>query len=347
MTEISVSNTNKDHSRLFPFQNEHTKRITKYLINSKHPNIHSSNFSSHNNNINIYYLKQESLRTFNEYGSFHYNISQSLSQSNCIPKSFLSKHTLQSNVRSQMIDWMLEVFTKYKSSEETFFLCVYIMDQYITLTRSKIKNEDIYLIGIACIFISSKIEDLFPMRIGHILRICSNNFTENEIKQKELHIIKKINFNIVNASIYYFVLCYFSDLKYDNEEEIKKNELEIEINELEKMCIYFAKMILMNEMFYEYDNSLIAIACVVYAFDVYRSIPQKLEESKESFINEWIICIVNATEHSFDYIKTIYDKIGMLHNKLDYLENVKKEKYYISSLNPFQCEDDKCNEQTK
>jgi hypothetical protein len=87
-----------------------------------------------------------------------------------------------------------------------------------------------------------------------------------------------------------------------------------------------------------------AVACVVYGFDVYRSIPQKLNENKEVFINDWIICVVNATEHSFEFIKTIYDKIGMLHSKLDYLEKKQKERYFISTLNPLQTDNTNSNE---
>ena len=344
MTQIENPNANKENLPLFPFQNNPPKLISKQQTKPKPSKKQSSKSTKRTNDIINYYLKIENLHTFNEYCPFHFSLSQSISQNNSIPKTFLSKHTLQSNVRSQMVDWMLEVFTNYKSSDETFFLCIYIMDQYIMLTRSKLKNEDIYLIGITCIFIASKLEDLYPMRLGHILRICSNNFTENDIKQKELKIIKRINFNVINASIYYFVLCYFIDFKFDNEEEIIKNELETNINELEKICIYFAKMIVMNEIFYEYENSLTAVACVVYGFDVYRSIPQKLNENKEVFINDWIICVVNATEHSFDFIKTIYDKIGMLHSKLDYLEKTQKERYFISTLNPLQTDNTNSNE---
>ena len=43
---------------------------------------------------------------------------------------FLAKHSITSFLRAKMVDWMIEVLSSYKMSEESFFRSVSLMDQY-------------------------------------------------------------------------------------------------------------------------------------------------------------------------------------------------------------------------
>lgn len=65
-----------------------------------------------------------------------------------------------------MVDWMVEVMKSYKCSEETFFMAVRIMDHF--LEKSKIVKEvhELHLIGVTCIFIACKFEEIYPMRLS-------------------------------------------------------------------------------------------------------------------------------------------------------------------------------------
>lgn len=44
---------------------------------------------------------------------------------------FLEPHAITPTLRSKMVDWMIEVLSSYKMSEETFFKSVKLMDQYL------------------------------------------------------------------------------------------------------------------------------------------------------------------------------------------------------------------------
>ena len=45
--------------------------------------------------------------------------------------NILANHGIGSSLRSKMVDWMIEVLSSYKMSEETFFRSVYFMDAYL------------------------------------------------------------------------------------------------------------------------------------------------------------------------------------------------------------------------
>jgi len=73
-----------------------------------------------------------------------------------------------------MIDWMAEVLTTFKTCDQTFFLAVNIMDRYFKESQKEIKSSDLHLLGVVCMFLASKYEDVIPilmktvlLKIGH------------------------------------------------------------------------------------------------------------------------------------------------------------------------------------
>ena len=86
----------------------------------------------------------------------------------------MGKHQISSEYRTKMIDWMSEVLTTFKASDQTFFLAVNIMDRFFKQTKRELKSSDLHLIGVVTMFIASKYEDVIPLlmrtvitKIGH------------------------------------------------------------------------------------------------------------------------------------------------------------------------------------
>ena len=86
------------------------------------------------------------------------------------------RYKVLSATRTRMVDWMFEIFNAYECAIETFFLSVYIFDKYLCKTKLEIRNSDIHLLGITCIFLASKYEDVCPLNMEKILVICSQKF---------------------------------------------------------------------------------------------------------------------------------------------------------------------------
>jgi hypothetical protein len=75
----------------------------------------------------------------------------------------LFNHEVKPSMRSKMVDWMVECFNTYSKSDETFFLSVTILDQFLHSTEEIYQDADIHLLGICAMFIASKYSDVFPL----------------------------------------------------------------------------------------------------------------------------------------------------------------------------------------
>lgn len=64
-----------------------------------------------------------------------------------------------------MVDWMVEVMTSYKCTDRTLFKAIEVMDQYYMKTQSVEKARDLHLVGVTCILIANKMEEVYPLKI--------------------------------------------------------------------------------------------------------------------------------------------------------------------------------------
>jgi hypothetical protein len=57
-----------------------------------------------------------------------------------------------------MVDWMIEVLSSYKMSEETFFRSIYLMDAYLCASKARLEIKDLHLVGVTAMFAAAKYE---------------------------------------------------------------------------------------------------------------------------------------------------------------------------------------------
>jgi hypothetical protein len=180
---------------------------------------------------------------FDKYGPELYENILDLDD-NCNLSDILKNHTITPDIRTKMIDWMVEVLWSYRSEPSTFFLASHIMDLFLSLT-SGFNKEDIHLIGIVCIYIASKMEDIVPLRMVNVVKsIGYNYFSEEMIKTAQAHILKTIDYNIIATSSYDFIISFFYDCLYNNSKEYQfLPDINTMLEQVENTSIYFAKLI--------------------------------------------------------------------------------------------------------
>lgn len=100
----------------------------------------------------------------------------------------LNKHEINETLRAKMVDWMIEVITKFELSIKTFFLSVKIMDKYLQLSETRHTNNDILLLGITCMFIASKLEDVVSCKLKTFVRAIGHG----KIKATDIISMEKI-----------------------------------------------------------------------------------------------------------------------------------------------------------
>jgi len=64
-----------------------------------------------------------------------------------------------------MVDWMIEVLTNFKCDDQTFFLSAALMDRYFKGCGDPKEVKDLHIIGVTAMFVGSKYEDIFPLKM--------------------------------------------------------------------------------------------------------------------------------------------------------------------------------------
>lgn len=274
-----------------------------------------------------FYLSREIALTVEKYGRELFSCIKDNESRFLIPLNFIDKHHFAPNVRERMVDWMIEVFSVYKCDPGTFELAVHIMDCFFSRTKKKLKDEDIHLIGLTCIYISSKVEDIAPLRMSHIVKsIGHNTFNGKTIIKKEREIIKTIDFDLFTAGTYDYIMTFFYDLKVNNAKKISElNGVKI-VEKYLNFSIFLSQLLLYNCEFVCFRQSLNALAVLALAFDILKTNIKDINKDLQNFLSDWVFYVINEMGFDSDAISIIYQKIYNLYYEKVILPQKNKEK---------------------
>ena len=284
-------------------------------------------------NINLFVNKRESDNLLLKYGEDTYFFNKTLEKEVFkIPETFLQNHKITSMVRTKMIDWMIEVCSIINYMDETFFISVNILDIFLQKTKKVYSNNDIHLIGMTCIFTSSKFQEIYPQslkvfahRVGHDM------FTLDQIKEMESQILTEIGMEVlVSTSIYDFMKTYFYDFYYNNKTVIEKNcDMKI-FKDVMITAKYLTKLVLHYEYFYLYEDSIKAIGCIITAIKLMGYyLKEKFEEKDRNVYNQWIIFLIKQDGFDKKEMENLVSKIYLAFN------HYQKSKSISKNLNKF------------
>ena len=181
-------------------------------------------------------------------------------------KDCLIKHKITPALRSRMVDWMIEVLTNFKCDDQTFFLAVSILDRFFKGKLDTREISDLHIIGVTAMFIASKYEDIYPLKMKMVHeKIAHKKLSIEKIKSLEMEVLKCIHYRIPAPTSYEFLKVYLKEvlgigfsgksqaLKFEKKESDAQalsptqNANKGQANEkllIEKMSLYLAKMAL-------------------------------------------------------------------------------------------------------
>jgi hypothetical protein len=112
-------------------------------------------------------------------------------------------------MRSILVDWLILVTEEFKLQSETLFLCISYIDRYLSRTEN-LKRDIFQLLGIACLLIASKYEDLNPPTVTDLSYISDGTYSKEMIIEMEMEILNILKFDLVISTTKHF-LQYFLD----------------------------------------------------------------------------------------------------------------------------------------
>jgi cyclin A len=82
-------------------------------------------------------------------------------------------------MRSILCDWMVEVVEEYSMQQQTLYLAINYVDRY--LSTQFVKREKLQLLGVACMLVAAKYEEIFPPAVDDFVYIADNTYTRAEV----------------------------------------------------------------------------------------------------------------------------------------------------------------------
>lgn len=314
--DILIENNNS--SKLFNFINADIS-INDYYLNkpkyiSTNENINNTSYILTKKGINVpllflnnnnFYLRKEEILTEILIGL---KLDEKINLPNYSNNIFKNQDIKSINERHRgvVIEWLSYINHYFNQSNETLFMCINIMDRYIS--KKKISLDIYQLVGISSYLIASKYEDTETPSIEELIYISKNIYSHNDIISMEKEILVALHFDIFSVSSYHFFSYFYFISSINNKKLFHLGHLILEI------C-------LLNIELMTYNQSLLAIGALLVA--------KKCLQIKGTTNNIRLFYNYNEKE-----IKEIQKKIVLFLTKIVYnnstnliMEKFKRNKY--------------------
>lgn len=110
------------------------------------------------------------------------------------PQYMSHQDDLEWKTRGILIDWLIEVHTRFHLLPETLFLAVNIIDRF--LSEKVVQLDRLQLVGITAMFIASKYEEVLSPHIANFRHVADDGFSEQEILSAERFVLSTLNYDL-------------------------------------------------------------------------------------------------------------------------------------------------------
>lgn len=149
---------------------------------------------------------------------------------------------INEKMRSILVDWMVDVCQKFKLLPQTIFMSVALVDRF--LSKSRVERSRLQLVGVTCVMIIGKYEEIYPPTLKDFVSVCDNTYTAEEILEMESTILLAIDFDLT-PPVSFVMLEYFQQFLGLEEKEFT-------------FCHYFLESTLLDLSYLDFSPSELA-----------------------------------------------------------------------------------------
>nr|GEV51481.1 cyclin A/B/D/E [Tanacetum cinerariifolium] len=157
-------------------------------------------------------------------------------------------------MRGILIDWLVEVSEEYGLAMETFYLTVALLDLY--LCKKSIGKRRLQLLGITCMLLASKYEEICAPRVEEFCFITDSTYTRGEVLEMEYQILDVLSFQISVPTTKKFLRRFLL---------AAQSSYKAPVIELEFLANYLAELTSVEYSFVKFLPSLVAASAVFLA----------------------------------------------------------------------------------
>mmetsp|Transcript_16082 Transcript_16082/g.31501 ORF Transcript_16082/g.31501 Transcript_16082/m.31501 type:complete len:431 (-) Transcript_16082:431-1723(-) len=112
------------------------------------------------------------------------------------------QNDINHTMRSILVDWLVEVGQEYQLSSQTFFLTINYIDRL--LSNVAVNRSKLQLLGITCMLIAAKYEEIYPPSIDEFVYISDNTYTREQVLRMESVLLTSLKFHLSAATPWEF-----------------------------------------------------------------------------------------------------------------------------------------------
>ncbi|CAH1422573.1 unnamed protein product [Lactuca virosa] len=158
------------------------------------------------------------------------------------------------SMRGVLVDWLVEVSEEYKLVPDTLYLTVYLIDSF--LSQQYIERQKLQLLGITCMLIASKYEEMCAPSVEEFCFITDNTYTKSEVVNMEGQVLNELNFQFSAPTTKTFLRRFLRAAQASNQSPNF---------ELEFLANYLAELTLIDYNFLVFVPSNVAASVVFLA----------------------------------------------------------------------------------
>ncbi|KAF8673900.1 hypothetical protein HU200_048347 [Digitaria exilis] len=159
------------------------------------------------------------------------------------------------NMRSILVDWLVEVAEEYKLVSDTLYLTVSYIDRYLSVHA--LNRQRLQLLGVSAMLVASKYEEISPPNVEDFCYITDNTYTKQEVVKMEIDVLNVLKFEMGSPTTKTFLRMFIRSAQEDNK---KYDSLSFEF-----LGSYLAELSLLDYGFLRFLPSLVAASVVFVA----------------------------------------------------------------------------------
>ena len=235
----------------------------------------SNNSNNANNNLFKYFTRSAKTKLINQQANCNFNIQEvpeyiaQIFKNLIIAerdfnyyselKNYCNKYDnyFFNNIRFSIVDCISKQYEKYNLLQETFILSVNLFDRYLSLAKVIKDEKELYLVGITCLVIASKYEEIYAPEIIKLAKSFFYKFSKEDIIKMEIRIMNELKFEINTASSLRFMEVYLLLCRIEKKSKIYN------------LCLFLLDLSMLNFNVLLHKSSALAASIVSTVIDLF------------------------------------------------------------------------------
>ena len=265
-----------------------TFKIEKFVQMAENKNNKNENQVKILENIeNFEYYEESPIQYFNitkinniqipkEYiNIIYYNLLKE-EENDLVPKADYNYMRKQKEINYQMrsilVDWIIDVHFKFGFTDETLFMTILIIDRYLSI--SQVSRTKLQLLGITSLMIACKHEEIDVPKIDDFIYITDNAYIKDEVYKMENDVLSGLNFSLLYPSPIKFFEYMSLHFDFDKTKHM--------------MGKYLMESFLLDVKYNKYKSSTISCACTYIVMKFF-----KMQNYHEAYERKFFLADVN------------------------------------------------------